>query len=406
MTLNEKLEILSDAAKYDSSCSSSGSDRSNNGIGIGNGASSGICHSWGIDGRCISLLKILFTNYCIYDCKYCINRKSNNVKRTSFTVDEVISLTINFYKRNYIEGLFLSSGIIKDENFTMEMLYQVAKKLRTEHNFHGYIHLKAIPGADYSLIKKAGLYADRLSINIELPSEKSLKLLAPDKSKQNILQPMKYIGENYINSIEEKKKYKHYQNFSPAGQSTQLIVGATPETDYQIIKLSENLYNKFNLKRVYYSAYIPVNKNENLPVLAPPLEREHRLYQADWLIRFYNFTHDELLSEKNPNFNMNYDPKVNWALNNIDFFPLEVNKASYEALLRVPGIGPLGAKKIISIRRMSNINFEILKKIGIVLKRAKYFITCNGKYLESFNFNLLPEFLKEKKINYNQLRLF
>lgn len=406
MTLNEKLEILSDAAKYDSSCSSSGSDRSNNCIGIGSGASSGICHSWGIDGRCISLLKILFTNYCIYDCKYCINRKSNNVKRTSFTVDEVISLTINFYKRNYIEGLFLSSGIIKDENFTMEMLYQVAKKLRTEHNFHGYIHLKAIPGADYNLIKKAGLYADRLSINIELPSEKSLKLLAPDKSKQNILQPMKYIGENYINSIEEKKKYKYYQNFSPAGQSTQLIVGATPETDYQIIKLSENLYNKFNLKRVYYSAYIPVNKNENLPVLAPPLEREHRLYQADWLIRFYNFTHDELLSEKNPNFNMNYDPKVNWALNNIDFFPLEVNKASYEALLRVPGIGPLGAKKIISIRRMSNINFEILKKIGIVLKRAKYFITCNGKYLENFNFNLLPEFLKEKKINYNQLRLF
>ena len=389
LTLNEKLSILSAAAKYDVSCSSSGSKRKNTNEGLGNAASSGICHSFTPDGRCISLLKILLTNICIYDCKYCINAKTKDSKRAMFTPDEVVSLTINFYKRNYIEGLFLSSAIIKNPNYTMELLLTVVKKLRVEENFNGYIHLKAIPGADDSLIKEAGKYADRMSVNIELPSANSLKLLAPEKSKENILAPMGVIKNTIIENKDLKKKVKSTPLFVPGGQSTQLIVGATAESDFKIINLSQNLYNKYNLRRVYYSAYVPVVKNEkSLPdITHPPLVREHRLYQADWLLRYYGFNAKELLKNENDNFDLNFDPKTSWALNNIDKFPIEINKASYETLLRVPGIGVRSAKRIIVTRKVHLLNFEDLKKLGIVLKRAKYFITCKGKYYGDVTFD-------------------
>ena len=381
MELLEKLSILADAAKYDVSCSSSGSSRKNTPGGIGNGAVAGICHSWSDDGRCISLLKILFTNYCIYDCTYCINRASNERPRAAFTPREVADLTINFYRRNYIEGLFLSSAVMKTPDYTMELLLKTIRILREEYRFNGYIHLKAIPGADYSLIAQAGKYADRMSVNIELPSRQSLKLLAPDKNLTDILTPMKNIGQAISQYREEKKKYREADSFVPAGQSTQLIVGASPEPDYQILKISETLYESFNLRRVYYSAYVPVNSDNLLPaVRRPPLLREHRLYQADWLLRFYKFKADELLDRENPNFDIELDPKANWALRNLEFFPVEINKADYELLLRVPGIGVKSARRIVTARRNGSISYYDLEKFGVVLKRARFFITCQGKY--------------------------
>ncbi|AEX86449.1 biotin synthase [Marinitoga sp. 1135] len=395
MDINEKLRILSSSAKYDVSCASSGSDRNNEKKGIGNAVTSGVCHSWTSDGRCISLLKILFSNACIYDCAYCINRASNDVKRATFTVDEVVQLTMNFYRRNYIEGLFLSSAIIKSPDYTMEQMLKVVKKLRKEENFNGYIHLKAIPGADLKLIREAGFYADRLSVNIELPSEKSLKLLAPQKKKENIIKPMKFLGTNILANVEDRKKYKKTPLFVPAGHSTQLIVGASPESDYQILRLAEGMYKKFNMKRVYYSAFIPVNKDKRLPInIKPPLKREHRLYQADWLLRFYKFSASEILNEKNPFLDEKLDPKTSWALRNFHFFPIEINRASYDELIRVPGIGIKSALTIIKARKYSPITFDDLKKIGVVLKRAKYFITCNGKYYS--NIFLSPDAIREK----------
>ena len=385
MDIFEKLKILSDSAKYDASCSSSGSNRRNSSSGIGNGNISGICHSWGADGRCISLLKILFTNACIYECKYCINRCSNNVKRATFTPREVADLTINFYRRNYIEGLFLSSAVIKSPDYTMELLINTISILRNEYNFNGYIHCKTIPGCSKELIDKLGSMVDRMSINIELPSNNSLKLLAPQKEKTGILTPMSYVSNKMkLNKLEKRK-----ENFIPAGQTTQLIIGATPESDLKILKLSESLYKKLSLKRVYYSAYISVNNDKNLPTLeSPPLLRENRLYQADWLLRFYGFKADELLSETHPNFNNVLDPKCEWALRNLDKFPIEINKANYFTLIRVPGIGVISSKKIIKARRNFDLNFDSLKKLGIVLKRAKYFITCKGKYYDKvYKFN-------------------
>lgn len=384
MDLSEKLRILSDAAKYDVSCSSSGSNRKSSKNSLGSVNTAGICHSFTPDGRCISLLKILLTNYCIYDCAYCLNRRSNDIERAAFTVDEVVDLTINFYKRNYIEGLFLSSAIFNNANHTMEKLTAIVEKLRNEDNFGGYIHLKAIPGADESLIKKAGSLVDRMSVNLELPSNDSLKLLAPEKNKESIFTPMKSIKNNIIINKEERKKYKSSPLFVPGGQSTQLIVGATKESDFNILRLSENLYDKYLLKRVYYSAYIPVNTGKNLPdLINPPTIREHRLYQGDWLLRLYGFKADELLNEKTPNFDINFDPKTNWAINNIHLFPVEINLAPYETLIRIPGIGIRGARKIISSRRISSLDFSDLKKLGIVLKRAQYFITCKGRYYGS-----------------------
>lgn len=389
MNVKEKLNILSSAAKYDVSCSSSGSNRKNTNNGLGNAANSGICHSFTADGRCISLLKILLTNYCIYNCKYCINASSKDVPRAAFTPEEVVDLTINFYKRNYIEGLFLSSAIFKSPNYTMELLLSTVKKLRVDEKFNGYIHLKAIPGADEALIKEAGKYVDRMSVNIELPSASSLKLLAPQKTKENILAPMGVIKNSIIENKDLKRNIRSTPLFVPGGQSTQLIVGATPESDYKILHLSENLYKKFELKRVYYSAYVPVVKNEKaLPdIIHPPLVREHRLYQADWLLRFYGFKAQELLKDENENFDLNFDPKTSWALNNISNFPMEINKACYDELLRIPGIGVRSARKIMISRKVHSLSFEDLKKIGVVLKRAKYFITCKGKYCGDVSFN-------------------
>jgi putative DNA modification/repair radical SAM protein len=368
----------------------------------------------GADGRCISLLKILMSNACIYDCKYCINRCTNSVKRATFTPREIADLTIAFYKRNYIEGLFLSSAVIKNPDYTMELLYEAIFILRKEYNFNGYIHVKTIPGASKELIDKLGLLVDRTSINIELPSNDSLKLLAPQKEKVGILTPMQYISKEISISKQEKSKYK--EKFVPAGQTTQLIVGATPETDLKIMKLSESLYNKLSLKRVYYSAYVSINEDSNLPALSsPPLLRENRLYQADWLIRFYGFKIDDLLDETHPNFHTMLDPKCDWALRNLQHFPVEINKADYNTLLKVPGIGVISAKRIITARREFNLTFENLKKLGIVLKRARYFITCNGKYydpIKHFNENFIAQnlfFLERTStsfFNYVQTSLF
>lgn len=384
LSIDEKLSILSDAAKYDVACTSSGSDRQNDGTGIGNCIKAGICHSFSADGRCISLLKILFTNECIYDCKYCINRSSNDVKRASFTPDEVCHLTIEFYRRNYIEGLFLSSGVWKSPNFTMEMLYQTLYKLRTDYHFQGYIHVKTIPGAAQELIEKVGFLADRMSINLELPTAEGLKKLAPHKNRKNILTPMRFVQNGMQINRQEIITYRNAPRFVPAGQSTQMIIGATPENDYQILNVAEALYKNFELKRVFYSAFIHVNDDSNLPArteAGPPLLREHRLYQADWLLRYYGFEAKELLSEENPNFNVLIDPKCNWALEHLEKFPVEINRADYHTLLRVPGIGYKSASRIVKARRMGNLEFQDLKKMGVVLKRALYFITCNEKLM-------------------------
>lgn len=402
MTLEEKLKILADGAKYDASCSSSGSSRKNEG-GIGNAAYSGICHSFASDGRCISLLKILLTNCCIFDCKYCINRKTNNIKRAIFTPEEVCNITINFYRRNYIEGLFLSSGIVKSPDYTMELLIKTIKMLRYKYHFHGYIHCKAIPGASNHLLKELGSLVDRLSANIELPTENGLKLLAPNKDSNKVTKIMSYIKEN-----------KNY-SFAPAGQSTQMIIGATKESDLDIMLKSESLYKSYDLKRVFYSAYIPVNKDKMLPSLnTPPLVRENRLYQADWLLRFYGFKVDDLLDEENPNFNILMDPKANWALRHLGEFPKEMNTASYYDLLKVPGIGIKSAKRIIACRKNFKITFNDLKKMGVVIKRAKYFITCNHKYFMNSEYfkksfieaNLILEDGNKKEIKKEQLSLF
>lgn len=384
MTIYEKLNILTDAAKYDVACTSSGTERKSDGTGIGSCQQSGICHSFSADGRCISLLKILFTNECVYDCKYCINRRSNDVKRASFTPDEVCSLTMEFYRRNYIEGLFLSSGVLKSPDYTMELLYATLYKLRTECNFQGYIHVKAIPGASRDLVYRLGLLADRMSVNLELPTAEGLKLLAPHKTRKNILEPMRLVQNKMDENKQEIQLYHNAPRFVPAGQSTQMIIGATPETDYQIINVAEALYKKFGLKRVFYSAFIHVNEDKNLPAKTdegPPLLREHRLYQADWLLRYYHFEAKELLSEDNPNFNVLLDPKCNWALKHLEEFPVEVNKASYEMLLRVPGLGYKSAMRIVKARRIGVLDFPDLKKMGVVLKRAMYFLTCNGKMM-------------------------
>lgn len=384
MTLGEKLEILSDAAKYDVSCTSGGTERKGDGEGMGNCRKAGICHSFSADGRCISLLKILFTNECIYDCKYCVNRSGNDVVRTSFTPEEVCTLTMEFYRRNYIEGLFLSSGVLKSPNYTMELLYTVLYKLRHEHNFQGYIHVKAIPGADSRLIQMTGYLADRMSVNIELPTAESLRLLAPHKTRKNILAPMRFVQQMSAENQYEIQTYRHVPKFVPAGQSTQMIIGATPESDYQILHVAESLYKKFDLKRVFYSAFIPVNEDKNLPSVKeqrPPLLREHRLYQADWLLRYYHFEAGELLDEENPNFNAYLDPKCFWALRHLEEFPIEINYAAYDMLLRVPGIGYKSASRIVKARRMGMLDFEDLKKMGVVLKWALYFITCKGKMM-------------------------
>ena len=380
----DKLQILTDAAKYDVACTSSGTSRKGDGTGMGSCEQSGICHSFSADGRCISLLKILFKNDCIYDCKYCVNRRSNDVERTSFTPDEVCTLTMEFYRRNYIEGLFLSSGILKSPDYTMELLYATLWKLRKECNFQGYIHVKAIPGASQDLIQKIGFLADRMSVNLELPTAESLRLLAPHKTRKNILTPMRLVQNRASENRQEIQLYRNAPRFVPAGQSTQMIIGATPETDYQIIRVAESLYQKFELKRVFYSAFVPVNEDVCLPARTgegPPLLREHRLYQADWLLRYYHFQAEELLSEEDPNFNVLFDPKCNWALKHLEQFPVEVNRDDYKMLLRVPGIGYKSAGRIVRARKLGTLDFADLKKFGVVLKRALYFITCNGKMM-------------------------
>ena len=410
-SIEEKLRILSDAAKYDVSCSSSGSSRKNTNNGLGNAAVNGICHSWSADGRCISLLKILMTNYCIYDCKYCINRKDNDIERAILTTDEIVKLTINFYRRNYIEGLFLSSGIIKSADYTMELMIAVAKKLRLEEKFNGYIHMKVIPGASRQLINEIGLYVDRVSVNIEFAENNALKLLAPDKKATDISTSMGLIRKNMLENAEDKKLFKSTPSFVPAGQTTQMIIGASGESDYSILTRSENLYKNFDLKRVYYSGYVPVNKSGILVSAdqAVPIIREHRLYQADWLLRFYEFKADEILDEKDPFVDPLLDPKTNWAIKNSHFFPIEINKASYKDLLRVPGIGVTSAKRIVMTRKYSTIRYEHLKKLGIVIKRAKYFITVNGEFLgfKKENPELIRNALMEKeKMVAEQLKLF
>lgn len=401
MDLKEKLTILADSAKYDASCSSSGSNRKSS--GVGNTAIAGICHSFAADGRCISLLKILLTNCCIYDCKYCLNRRTNNIKRATFTAEEICSITMNFYRRNYIEGLFISSGIIKSPDYTMNLMIEAIYLLRNKYHFGGYIHAKAIPGASEYLLKKLGLLVDRLSANIELPTEAGLKLLAPNKESNKVDKIMNYVNKN-------KSK-----NFVPAGQSTQMIIGATKENDLEIMSKSSTMYKNHKLKRVFYSAYIPVNKDNLLPTLdKPPLLREHRLYQADWLLRYYNFNVNNLLDKNNPNFNLLLDPKANWALNHLDEFPKEINTCSYYDLLKIPGIGVTSAKRIISSRKYFTIDFKDLKNMGIVLKRAKYFITCNKKYFTTENIfnkkiiekNLILEDNIKKESNLEQLTLF
>lgn len=402
--LMEKLAILTDAAKYDVACTSSGVDRRGKGHGMGNSVAAGICHSFAGDGRCISLLKILMTNHCIYNCSYCQNNCNNDLPRATFTPEEICTLVTEFYRRNYIEGLFLSSGIISSPNHTMELLFQTLYLLRTTYDFNGYIHVKAIPGADPRLIELTGYLADRMSINLELPTAEGLRSLAPCKSRKTILRPMRQI-QNGIQASAALPVHKlakadaqkvhglgvvrlagtdqNKRRFVPAGQSTQMIIGATPESDYQIIKVSESLYDRFALKRVFYSAFVNVTQDQTLPALpgGPPLLREHRLYQADWLLRFYHFRADELLSEERPDFNIYLDPKCDWALRHLEQFPVEINRARYETLLRVPGIGYLSARRIVAARRSNRLDFSDLKKIGVVLKRAVYFITCGGRMM-------------------------
>lgn len=419
--LQRKLMILADAAKYDVACTSSGVSRSSGGTGLGNSRACGICHSFASDGRCISLLKILLTNDCIYDCKYCKNRVSNDVPRATFTPEEICRLTIGFYRRNYIEGLFLSSGVIKNPHYTMELILETVRLLREKYDFKGYIHVKSIPGADEDLILRTGYYADRMSCNLELPTAEGLKKLAPNKTRQLILQPLRQVQKGILQNKEELTIYRHTPKFVPAGQSTQVIVGATSESDYEIISVAEAMYKKFSLRRVFYSAYIAVNKDELLPAVdtKPPLLREHRLYQADWLMRFYGFRADELLSEQHASFNIALDPKCDWALRHLDQFPVEINNASYEMILRVPGIGVTGARRICRARRYSILDFNDLKRMGIVLKRAMYFITCSGRMMYRIKFNedaitknllavdeKLPVEVRESISGYHQLSMF
>ncbi len=381
--IREKLSILADAAKYDVSCSSSGSKRKNNG-GIGDASRSGICHSYTEDGRCVSLLKILLTNHCIYDCAFCVSRKSNDIKRAAFTVEEVVTLTMNFYRRNYIEGLFLSSGIFKNADYTMERLLRIVKKLRLEEKYNGYIHLKTIPGASEELVKEAGLYADRMSINLEMPTEAGLKAVAPDKSHEHVKRPLGFIQNQIVQFREEKKLIRSVPSFVPAGQSTQVVVGATPENDWQIMNTADQYYKTFSLKRVYYSGYIPVSNDARMPVIGsqPPLLREHRLYQTDWLMRFYGFDVSEILNEQHPFLDAEIDPKLSWALRNLHLFPVDINKAGYALLIRVPGIGKPSAQKIVEARTFGKLHVHQLKKIGIAYHRAKYFITSSDTPFE------------------------
>lgn len=383
MPLQEKLGILTTAAKFDVACTSSGVERRGNGDSIGNCIKSGICHSFSSDGRCISLLKILFTNECIYDCKYCQNRCSNDVPRATFTPEEICTLTMEFYRRNYIEGLFLSSGIVKSPTFTMELIYRAIWLLRNQYRFNGYIHVKAIPGADAELIQRMGYLVDRMSVNLELPTAEGLKNLAPNKHRRNILTPMRQIQNGIHSNRNDLVVYRNAPRFVGGGQATQMIIGATPESDYQILNVAESLYQKFELKRVFYSAFVNVNEDTSLPSPpgGPPLLREHRLYQADWLLRFYGFRAEELLDESRPFFNVMLDPKEDWAVRHLEYFPVEVNRAPYEELLRVPGMGVKSAKRIVAARRSANLTFADLKKLGVVMKRAVYFITCNGSMM-------------------------
>lgn len=378
--IKEKLEILADAAKYDISCSSSGSKRENKNKGLGNSDGMGICHSYTEDGRCVSLLKILLTNHCIFDCAYCVTRKSNDIKRAAFKVQEVVDLTMNFYRRNYIEGLFLSSGIFNSPDTTMERLVQVAKKLRLEENFNGYIHLKSIPGASDELMREAGLYADRLSVNIEIPTISGLKLLAPDKKHEDFIKPMEAVKSNIVQYQNEKKLIRSTPKYAPAGQSTQMIVGATGENDRDVMYSAAYYYKKFNMKRVYYSGYIPVANDSRLPALGSPVPvlRENRLYQTDWLLRFYGFDIRELLNDEHQNLDLDIDPKLSWALRNRNLFPLDVNRADRNLIARVPGIGMKSVHKITEARKYRKLNWDHLKRIGVALNRAKYFITCDS----------------------------
>ncbi len=394
----EKLTILADAAKYDVSCASSGSKRKNTADGLGNSNGMGICHTYTQDGRCVSLLKILLTNHCIFDCAYCVSRSSNDVKRAAFTVDEVVDLTINFYRRNYIEGLFLSSGIFKSADYTMERLVRIAKNLRTLHKFNGYIHLKAIPGASDELIHEAGLYADRLSVNLEMPSERSLKKVAPEKSFADAYKPMNYLTEAITGYKEEKKALIKTPDFAPAGQSTQMVIGASPETDREILTLSASLYNDQQLKRVYYSGYVPISDDSRLPSLsAPPLRRENRLYQADWLMRFYGYRADEIVDDAQPNLDEEVDPKLSYALRHPEMFPVDINTAPYEMILRIPGVGVKSAKKIVHSRKFRPLRREHLRRIGVVWKRAQYFAICADKDFRQLGFN--PEAIRRQVIH-------
>ncbi|NEX12708.1 MAG: putative DNA modification/repair radical SAM protein [Prosthecochloris sp.] len=382
----EKLQVLAGSARYDASCASSGSTRSGGKASLGHASQGGICHSWSDDGRCISLLKVLLSNDCSYDCAYCVNRRSNPVQRTSFEVQELVDLTISFYRRNYIEGLFLSSAVLKNPDHTMERMVGVVRKLRQEERFAGYIHMKVIPGSSRELVGEAGLFADRVSVNIELPSGSSLNLLAPQKDKQAILTPMAFLGETIGNSLMERRKNPKAPRFSPAGQSTQMIIGASPESDLQILRLSQGLYRTMNLKRVYYSAFVPLTSDNRLPVLVtPPLQREHRLYQADWLLRNYGFNAEEILSDDHPFLEERIDPKAAWALRHPEFFPVDLNRAEYAMLLRVPGIGVTSARRIVSARRFAVLTPEGLKKIGVVMKRARFFIALSGRSVEKLH---------------------
>ncbi|MDM1071114.1 putative DNA modification/repair radical SAM protein [Empedobacter brevis] len=415
--INEKLSILADAAKYDVSCSSSGSKRQNTNKGLGNAAMSGICHSFTEDGRCVSLLKILLTNHCIYDCAFCVSRKSNDVKRAAFTVQEVVDLTINFYRRNYIEGLFLSSGIFKNADFTMERLLLIAKKLRLEENFNGYIHLKTIPGASDELLKEAGLYADRMSINLEMPTEQGLKMVAPEKSHEDVKKPLGVIQQQMKEFNAERKLIKSTPTFVPAGQSTQMVIGATPENDMQIMYTANQYYNDFKLKRVYYSGFIPINHQDKmLPSIGtqPPLLRENRLYQTDWLMRFYQFDVYEILNQQNPHLDTDIDPKLSYALRNLHLYPIDINTADYHLILRIPGIGVQSAKKIVVARKFGKIYSYQLKRLGIAYNRAKFFMTCaDDQYQQK---DLIAPQIKQRILSFskskylknqpNQLNLF
>ncbi|SCY37954.1 putative DNA modification/repair radical SAM protein [Nonlabens sp. Hel1_33_55] len=414
--IKEKLEILADAAKYDVSCSSSGSKRQNKNKGLGDSSGMGICHSYTEDGRCVSLLKILLTNVCIFDCAYCVTRKSNDIKRAAFSVQEVVDLTINFYRRNYIEGLFLSSGIFKSPDATMERLIRVAKKLRLEENFNGYIHLKSIPGASDELMQEAGLYADRLSVNIEIPTKAGLKLLAPDKDHKDFIQPMKAVQKSIQIYQSEKKLIRNTPVYAPAGQSTQMIVGATGESDRDVMYSANYFYSKFQMKRVYYSGYVPVANDSRLPAIGTqvPMMRENRLYQTDWLLRFYGFDVREILNDQHQNLDMDIDPKLSWALRNLDQFPIDINKAEKRMLARIPGVGMKSVGKILSARRYRKLNWEHLKAIGISMNRSKYFITCNSREFERRDLTgiqiknqiLLSGSSKYSKNFTNQLSLF